>query len=353
MLEDLGSTNGTYLNRQRISTPCSITAADEIIVAIYQVRVLADGAGVPQVIVNGRVSASSFRSYRRLRWWLPEFDRIALVAAQDETHAERIRELGVPPERVHVTGNLKHDLVGASDPAAAARLAETLGLDGEGPVFVAGSTHDGEDGPCVEAWLAAGGGARSQLVLVPRHLDRLKDIQKLLRRLGVDWVLRSACEGQPRSADQVLLVDTMGELETLFALADVVFLGGSLVPVGGHNVLEPAAAGCPVLVGPWTETCRRETEILLAAGGLAQVKEADELTAVLEPLLVEPGRATAMGERARQAVEGLAGAAAADVALLVERGWLEASDSQSLEHSQDCGTLSRSPSTSHTGASYP
>lgn len=318
---------------------------------------LADAAGVPQVIVNGRVSASSFRSYRRLRWWLPEFDRIALAAAQDETYAERIRELGVPADRVVVTGNLKHDLARGVDDAAAAELAAELGLRGGRPVFVAGSTHDGEDGPCVEAWLQLGGGELAHLVLVPRHLDRLKDIQKLLKRLGVAWTLRSEC-GPQRPADHVLLVDTMGELETFFALADVVFLGGSLVPVGGHNVLEPAAAGRPVLVGPWTETCEREAGILAAAGGLQAVDDAAGLAEALGPLLRDPALAAERGARAREAVEGLAGAAAADVALLAERGWLSQTSAGSLEHPGDCGTLSRSASpprssTSRTGASYP
>jgi 3-deoxy-D-manno-octulosonic-acid transferase len=200
--------------------------------------------------------------------------------------------------------------------------AAALGLGAGGPpVFVAGSTHEGEDGPVVEAWRAAGGGSASRLVLVPRHLDRLKEIARLLKRLEAPFVLRSQA-GPGRDSGTILLVDTMGELETLFGLADVVFLGGSLVPVGGHNVLEPAVAGCPVLVGPCTETCRRETEILAAAGGLLVVRDGADLGGVLGRLLADGSARRRMGERAREAASCLRGAAAADVRLLAEAGLL-------------------------------
>ncbi len=298
-----------------------------------------DEAGVPQVIVNGRVSESSFRGYRRLSWWLPEFDRIDLVAAQDETYADRIARLGVPRDRIHVTGNLKHDLVGAVDREAARALGEGLGLDDGRPVLVAGSTHDGEDGPAVRAWLAAGGGEAAHLVLVPRHLDRLKDIGRLLRKLGVSWVARSECP-PGRDPGTVLVVDTMGELETFFALADVVFLGGSLTPVGGHNVLEPAAAGRPVLVGPYLETCRREADILAAAGGLEVVADEAALGDAFARLLGDAGLRERMGAAARRALAGLQGATDADLRLLSAHGLLPGSP---LERPDESATLGGFP----------
>jgi len=282
---------------------------------------VADEEGVPQAIVNGRVTESSFRGYLRWRWWLPEFDRLDLVAAQDATHAGRIAQLGVPPERVHVTGNLKHDLLGEAPAAAAAALAAELGLDDGRPVFVAGSTHTGEDEAALAAWRAAGGAPAAHFVLVPRHLQRVREIQRVLRREGAECALRSQ-GGRARPAGSVLLVDTMGELEAFFVLAAVVFLGGSLAPVGGHNVLEPAAAGKPVLVGPHLETCRAEAERLRAAGGLRVVADASELGAALSGLLADPAARAAMGEAARAAVAGLRGAARADVDLLQQRGFL-------------------------------
>ncbi|MHC5211654.1 MAG: 3-deoxy-D-manno-octulosonic acid transferase [Planctomycetota bacterium] len=284
---------------------------------------VADELGVPQVIVNGRVTEQSWRSYRRWRWWLPEFDRLALVAAQDETYRDRIAALGVPADRLHVTGNLKHELAGASAPEHVADLAKLAGLDDGLPVFVAGSTHAGEDEPVVRAWRQVGGGAVAHLVLVPRHLDRVREITRLLRRLDVPFELHSQ-GGGARTPGSVLILDSMGELETLFALAAVVFLGGSLVPVGGHNVLEPAAAGCPVLVGPHLESCRAEAELLREAGGLEVVADAGTLAERLAVLLGDSALRTSMGERARGAVAQLQGAAEADVRLLADAGLLDA-----------------------------
>ncbi|MFT7462567.1 MAG: 3-deoxy-D-manno-octulosonic-acid transferase [Pseudohongiellaceae bacterium] len=275
----------------------------------------ADRAGVPQIIVNGRVSQSSYGTYRRFCWWLPEFDRLTLVAAQTDEYAARIADLGVPRSRIEVTGNLKHDLTQPASREEVAGLAEELAFRTDLPVFVAGSTHDGEDEPVIDAWLAAGGAATSQLVIVPRHLDRLKDIGRLLRRKELTWVARSACPC-PREQGAVLLVDTMGELEALFGLADVVFLGGSLVPVGGHNVLEPAAASCPVLTGPWVETCRFEADALEPAEGLEVVQNGAALGVALERLLANPKLAKRRGAAARKVAESLAGATDRTMALL-------------------------------------
>jgi 3-deoxy-D-manno-octulosonic-acid transferase len=287
---------------------------------------VADELGVPQVVLNGRITEGSFRSYRRLRWWLPEYDRLALVAAQDEDNRLRFTRLGVPEARTVVTGSLKHDLVAAPDAAAVAALRRELGLPpaGQGglPVFLAGSTHEGEDEPAVAAWRAAGGGGAAHMLLVPRHLERLKDIQRLLRRLDVPWELRSAARPD-RPPGTLLLVDSMGELESLFGLADVVFLGGSLVPVGGHNVLEPAAAGCALLVGPHLESCRREADLLAGAGALQVVPDGAALCARLATLLADAGERARRGRAGAEAAGRLRGAAQADVALLRAGGWLE------------------------------
>jgi 3-deoxy-D-manno-octulosonic-acid transferase len=283
----------------------------------------ADEAGVPQAIVNGRVTERSWRGYRRWGWWLPEFDRLALVAAQDETYGRRIADLGVPGARIRVTGNLKHELVEPPTTEAVAALARRAGLDDGAPVFVAGSTHAGEDELALAAWTAAGGARAGHFVLAPRHRERVPEILRLLKRTGQPCVLHSRGE---RRADPgtVLLIDTMGELEALFALASVVFLGGSLVPVGGHNVLEPAAAGCALLVGPHLESCRAEADLLARAGGLEIVADGAALATRLAALLADTEARQAMGRRARAAVTGLRGAAEADVRLLSEAGLLAA-----------------------------
>jgi len=282
----------------------------------------ADKAGVPQAIVNGRVTESSYRTYRRFRWWLPEFDRLSLVAAQTDEYAGRIANLGVPGERVHVTGSLKHD-----------------------------RPHDGEDLAVIDAWLAAGGAGASRLIIVPRHLDRVKEIGRLLRRKEVSWVLRSECT-VPRDPSTVLLVDSMGELEGLFALADVVFLGGSLVPVGGHNVLEPAAARRPVLTGPWLETCRLEADVLEAAGGLEIVEDASDLGRALARLLSDEELREKRGMAAWEASQELAGATQRTLQLLDE---LDLPGGRLLDPKPQSDTVADSKSirTSRSGASSP
>jgi 3-deoxy-D-manno-octulosonic-acid transferase len=283
----------------------------------------ADEAGVRPAIVNGRITERSWKAYRRWRWWLPEFDRLALVAAQNETYGQRLADLGVPESRITVTGNLKHELVEPPSRAAVAALAQRAGLDDGHPVFVAGSTHAGEDELAAAAWTAAGGGAACHFVLAPRHRERVPDIVRLLKRMDLDCVLHSSGPGA-RSRSTVLVLDTMGELEALFALASVVFLGGSLVPVGGHNLLEPAAAGAALLVGPHLESCRAEAELLRSAGGLEIVGDGAALSARLSALLADGEARASMGRRARTAVAGLRGAAAADVRLLSEAGLLRA-----------------------------
>jgi len=281
----------------------------------------ADERHVPIAIVNGRITERSFRRYHAWRWWLPEFCRIALVAAQDQRCADRLVALGVEAGRVHVTGNLKHDQAVPAPAAAVAGLARQLGLDRSLPVFVAGSTHAGEEEAALAAWQALGVGTPCQLVLVPRHPERAPEVVRMLGRARVPCVLRSAADAT-RDSSVVLVADRMGELEALFGSASVAFLGGSLVPVGGHNVLEPALAGCPVLVGPHLDSCRAEANLLLAAGGLAVVEDTRALGARLAGLLEDESRRRAMGAAARAAASSLRGAAAADVRLLSAAGML-------------------------------
>jgi len=241
---------------------------------------VADEQGVPMAIVNGRITESSWRGYRRWRWWLPEFDRLDLVAAQDETYKQRLVGLGVHADRVHVTGNLKHELSAPPAEDDVRGLGQALGLAAERAVFLAGSTHAGEEELALDAWQAAGGGAASDFVLVPRHVNRVPEVMRLLDARGVPYELRSQAS-EARDPGTVLLVDTMGELETLFGLASVVFLGGSLTPVGGHNLLEPAATGCALVVGPHLDTCRVEADLLAGAGGLLIVEDGAGLSRAL------------------------------------------------------------------------
>ncbi|SDT91155.1 lipid IV(A) 3-deoxy-D-manno-octulosonic acid transferase [Geopseudomonas guangdongensis] len=245
--------------------------------------------GIPTVLANARLSEKSARGYARFagltRPMLAEMD---WIAAQTEAEAERFRRLGARAECVGVTGSIKFDL--SIDPELQPRakaLRASWGAERR-PLWIAASTHAGEDEQILAAHrqlLASHPDAL--LILVPRHPERFDAVLALCRREGFATVRRSAA--QPVTAqDQVLLGDTMGELLFLYALADVAFVGGSLVPNGGHNLLEPAALGLPVLSGPHLFNFLEIAAQLRAAGALVEVGDGASLAHCLQTLLGTP-----------------------------------------------------------------
>lgn len=269
--------------------------------------------GVPVMIANGRLSDGSFRRYRLVRGFMRRvLQDVRICAMQSEDDARRIIALGAHPERVFVTGNVKHEPL--PDPAGVADLWQRLlGLAPGRPVWVAGSTHRGED----ELVLDAHRTARDRhpdlvLILAPRHPERVAEVLALVGARGWPAVRRSQLPGR---AGAVIVLDTVGELAQLYLVADVVFVGGSLVPAGGHNVLEPALRAKPVLVGPHTDNFREVASILLAGGGARLVRDAAELAGALAELLDDPGRRLAMGGAAREAAMTRHGAVRATLEL--------------------------------------
>ncbi len=250
--------------------------------------------GVPTVLVSGRISPRSFPRYR----WVGRFIRrvlgeISFLGMQSEAEADRVRALGAPAERIAVTGSLKLE---GLIPAAA------FAIDLPGPLWIAASTHGGEEEICIAAYASL----RQRfpdlsLLLAPRHLGRLPDVEALLARAGVAYVRRSALDGAWRGAPDVLLLDTLGELAGLYARAAVAFVGGTLVPVGGHNLLEPARAGVPTLFGPHVESVAETAAALEAKGGCRRVGSGEELESTLGELLATPETRRRMGEAARLA----------------------------------------------------
>ncbi len=234
--------------------------------------------GIPVALVNARLSERSARGYARFGGLTaPMLRELSLIAAQTETEAARFRSLGAQPAAVQVTGSIKFDLqIDPAVPARALALREHWGATGR-PVWIAASTHTGED----EILLTAHRQLLAErpdalLILVPRHPERFASVLELCRRLGFATVQRSRDE-PPQPGTQVVLGDTMGELLLLFALADVAFVGGSLVPTGGHNLLEPAALGKPVLTGPHLFNFLDIAAQLRDAGALVEVDSAPEL----------------------------------------------------------------------------
>jgi 3-deoxy-D-manno-octulosonic-acid transferase len=266
--------------------------------------------GTRIAVVNGRLSPRSFPRYRAIRPLLrPLLAEVDLYLMQAEPHAERARAIGAPAERVNVSGNLKYDVAepAAPDPALAGIL------EGRHPVWVAGSTVGGEE----EIVLAAFRNLREQapgarLVLAPRHPERFDVVAQLVEADGLRSARRSLLNGGTPAAEsiEVLVLDTIGELASVFGHARVAFIGGSLVPRGGHNVLEAAAAGCPVIVGPHMENFQEIASEFLGAGALVQVRDAEDLVPALLTLWNDPARRQEVGQRGRRLLERNRGAIA-------------------------------------------
>jgi 3-deoxy-D-manno-octulosonic-acid transferase len=282
-----------------------------------------NAAGIPVAVVNGRITAQSYRRYRRFRRALPQFNRISLFCVQLEEYAERFRALGGAPERVLVTGNMKADGLFRSasrDRAdAVSRLRGLLAARDGRLTIVAGSTHHPEETWFVEACRRAAPGAR--LVVVPRHPPRAADVARDLASLGCPPQLLTALRRGDEAPDpsRPALVDTIGELEAIYELADIVFVGGSLIEHGGQNVLEPAAHGCAVVYGPHVDNFRQEAALLESKGASRRVADRDELARALEELSRDAERRRRMAEAARSAVELQRGATELTLRALRER----------------------------------
>jgi 3-deoxy-D-manno-octulosonic-acid transferase len=259
-------------------------------------------AGIPSVMVNGRISDSSFGGYLRFRWLfrrvLKEFAALCMQSAED---ARRITAIGAQGERVFVTGNLKYDIPAAPPlPDEVTALRESYRLPPDARLLVAGSTHQGEEEVIIASYQALiNSGRKLFLALAPRHPERSREVADIIVRAGIRFTRRSGIDDRltPFLSGEVLLVDTIGELMRLYAVADVAFVGGSLVPTGGHNILEPASLGVPVLFGPNMGNFRESAARLIACGGALEVQNGEELTRALEQLLEDDAARKAMGEK--------------------------------------------------------
>ncbi len=266
--------------------------------------------GTAVAVVNARISDRSWPRYLRLRWlWRPFLGRLSRVLAQSEVDAERLTAIGCEAERVSISGNLKFD-VRAAQPAEATRLLSEL--DAGLRFVVAGSTLEGEEAALLEAWprlLEADG--ELVLVLAPRHPERFGAVAALLQESGHAWLRRSAWNmpdaRQPLKPGAIVLLDTIGELASVYSLAAAAFVGGSLYPTGGHNPLEPAQFGVPIVMGPHYANFRAIADTLRAQEALRIAPRA-ELTDMLLLLLENRQEAAAMGARARAVFDQQAGA---------------------------------------------
>ena len=274
---------------------------------------------IPIVLANVRLSARSARGYRRAAGLTREMlGRVARIAAQSQADATRLLALDAPPERVSVTGSVKFDLhLPASLREEAQVLRRSFGT--ERSVLIAASTHEGEDAQVLEAFARVLDAIpRCMLVLVPRHPERFAAAAGLCRRRGFSTALRSRATKRFEDVD-VFVGDSMGELPLFYAASDVAFVGGSLVPTGGHNLLEPAALGLPVLFGPHVFNFAEISRMLEEAGAAWQVADARELGERAKALLADANLRHNVGDRGRQLVERNRGARDRMMALIDEQ----------------------------------
>jgi 3-deoxy-D-manno-octulosonic-acid transferase len=263
---------------------------------------------IPLVLASARISARSVGRYQRLgRLFADTLAQAAVVAAQGDADAERFRALGSDPDNTHVTGNIKFDFELPADIAArGAALRRQFG--GARPLWVAGSTHGGGEEQAlidtVRRLREALPG--TLLVMAPRHPQRFAEAAQTLTQSGVRFVRRS--QGAPAADTEVLLLDSLGELLDFYAAADVAFVGGSLVPVGGHNLLEPAALGVPVLTGPHNFNGAEVARLLVERGAAEVVHNPAELSARLQTLLTDAGERARLGTAGRACVDSNRGA---------------------------------------------
>jgi 3-deoxy-D-manno-octulosonic-acid transferase len=282
---------------------------------------------VPVAIVNGRLSERSFHRYQLIRRFTKRIvNDLDLALMQTEADAERMRSLGLAPERVLVSGNVKFDV---GDDAGAQALTNDLrgrfSLKAGSPLIVVASTHAPEERIVIEAFKqlrAASGNQNVRLLLAPRHPERFMEVASLLESSGFSWSRRSDAPAEQDATCDIILLDSIGELRAVYPLAETVFVGGSLVPVGGHNILEPAAAGACVVTGAHTANFKAIVEAFLEADALIQLPAVAETDApsvlahALQELLANDERRLTIGANARAALEKNRGATARTIKLI-------------------------------------
>lgn len=290
---------------------------------------LAHASGARIAVVNARISDRSWPRYRRFRWALRRMlVHVDLFLAQTPEDSARLQSIGAEAERVRVTGNLKFDVSLPAPPPIVESLRQSLAAQSAGPVLVCGSTVEDEEPPLLKAFENLRvGHPRAVMILAPRHPERFDDVAILLQQLGIPSLRRSQWKGEAL-AGGVFLVDTIGELAALYALADIAFVGGSLVPRGGHNIIEPAQHGVAIVTGNHTENFR-DIVALFQSRDAVRIVGLSELPLTLMHLLANDAERGDLGRRALETMRSQMGATSRTMEALRSLVALEG-DSQAL-----------------------
>ena len=278
--------------------------------------------GIPVILANGRISDRSFSRYLKFRWFFCHaLQQFSSLCMQTETDCERIIAIGAPRERTTATGNLKYDIpFHPVQDEEKGRLRKNYIIPDNLTVITAGSTHPGEEELVLAAYLELLTTNEDLfLVLVPRHPERANEVAALLERMNLSYRRRTtiaAADVEMLNAGQVLLIDTIGEMMALYALADLAFVGGSLVPTGGHNLLEPASLGIPFIFGPNMTNFREIANLVLHYGAGIQVETAAELADSLRALLTSLELRRVLGQNGLKMMKETGGATARHIAVI-------------------------------------
>jgi 3-deoxy-D-manno-octulosonic-acid transferase len=279
---------------------------------------------IPVALVNGRISRQSFRRYRLIKFFLRRvLSSLSLAVMQSETDLERLKALGMASERLFNAGNLKFDAELTSElTSKTEEIRQRFAVDLNRPLILAASTHAPEEAIIIESIQKLRQKQPVRLMLAPRHPERFNEVAGLLQKSGLSWTRRTNPPNANDAESSVILLDTIGELPATYALAQIVFVGGSIVDKGGHNVLEPAAAGVTVVTGAHTHNFHAIVELMNEAGALVQLPAledaaaSDELAYVFEKLLASPAEREELGRRARELITANQGAAARTMQLI-------------------------------------
>ncbi len=269
---------------------------------------LVNAGGASIAVVNARVSDRSWPRYQRFAWALRRMlGQVDVFLAQTQEDGTRLQSIGADPTRIQVTGNLKFDVNLPPVPPLVDSLKKALAAEAAGPVLVCGSTVEDEEAPLLKAFENLRvGHPRAVMILAPRHPERFDKVAGLIQEMGIAFHRRSLWSGEPL-AGGVLLVDTIGELASLYALADVAFVGGSLVPRGGHNIIEPAQHGVAIVTGNHTENFR-DIVWLFQSRDAVRIVGLSELPLTLMHLLQNDAERRGLGQRAKETIQSQMGA---------------------------------------------
>ena len=274
---------------------------------------------IPIIIVNGRISSKSFRAYKIISFFSKTFynsltNNKNVYCARTELDAQRFRDLGIPDEQVFVTGTMKYDNIPThADEDSKRELANLFHIKDNDIVLIGGSTHEGEEEILLRVFDKLNKSYPSlRLIIAPRHIERTKDVSRLVEKAGYTPLLKTTIEGPEykwqNTNKHVIILDTVGDLGKVYSLSDLVFVGKSLVPSGGQNMMEPAGLGKPVIFGPHTSNFKEEVDLLLQKNAAIMVETEEELCRTIEDLIKNPEKAKDIGQKAQDVVNEKRGA---------------------------------------------